>query len=136
MAELAARQAAERQRARRRSQFRAAPPPRFPQPSAPVKSERPATRAVTPRLAVKTRSAARAAFDAAAAKNRRMEEVSVPAAHAVLQQSVTQCHSLQSVAESKRLSWRQTAPKRDVSVLPFLCWSHIVFSPIKVCCCM
>ncbi|CAK0783543.1 hypothetical protein CVIRNUC_006742 [Coccomyxa viridis] len=74
VAELEARQAAERQRARRRSQFRAAPPPRFPQPPAPTRSERPATRAVTPRLAVKTRSAARAAFDAAAAENRRMEE--------------------------------------------------------------
>lgn len=94
VAELEARQAAERQRARRRSQFRAAPPPRFPQPPAPTRSERPATRAVTPRLAVKTRSAARAAFDAAAAENRRMEEVSVPAAHTVLQQtslSVTAC---------------------------------------------
>ena len=61
---------------RRKSSFRAAPPPRFPRPPPPARSERPATRALTPKLAVETRSTARAAFDAAVADNRRKDEVS------------------------------------------------------------
>lgn len=75
MAEQEAEQRAEAQRARRKSNFKAAPPPRFPQPAAPARSERPATRALTPKLAVETRSAARAAFDAQVARNKRAEEV-------------------------------------------------------------
>ena len=75
VAELAARQHAEQQRARRASSFRAAPPPRHPPPPPPARSERPATRAITPHLALETRSAKRAAFDAAVAKSKKEEEV-------------------------------------------------------------
>ncbi len=64
----------EQARDRRKSSFRAAPPPRFPQPPPPARSERPATRALTPKLAVETRSTARAAFDAMVAENKRKEE--------------------------------------------------------------
>lgn len=75
VAELAARQHAEQQRARRASSFRAAPLPRHPPPPPPARSERPATRAITPHLAVETRSAKRAAFDVAVAKSKKEEEV-------------------------------------------------------------
>ncbi len=75
VAELAARQRAEQQRARRASSFRAAPPPRHPPPPPPARSACPSTRSVTPHLAVKTRSAKRAAFDAAVAKSKKEEEV-------------------------------------------------------------
>ena len=81
MAEQEAKQKADRARARRQSQFKAAPPPRFPQPAPTARSERPATRAATPKLAVETRSAARAAFDATVAENKRKEEVSSHQTH-------------------------------------------------------
>ena len=75
VAEQEAKLRAQQARDRRKSRFRAAPPPRFPQPPAPARSERPATRALTPKLAVETRSTARAAFDAMVAENQRKEEV-------------------------------------------------------------
>ncbi|CAL5220532.1 g2566 [Coccomyxa viridis] len=74
VAEQEAKLRAQQVRDRRKSSFRAAPPPRFPQPPAPARSERPATRALTPKLAVETRSTARAAFDAMVAENKRKEE--------------------------------------------------------------
>ena len=77
LAEQQAKLRAEQARDRRKSSFRAAPPPRFPQPPAPARSERPATRALTPKLAVETRSTARAAFDAMVAENKRKEEASL-----------------------------------------------------------
>ena len=66
---------AERARDRRKSKFRAAPLPRFAPPPPLDRSERPATRALTPKLAVETRSTARAAFDAMVAENKLKEEV-------------------------------------------------------------
>jgi len=83
VAEQKAKQKAERAQARRQSKFRAAPLPRFPQPDPPARSERPATRAVTPNLAVETRSAVRAAFDATVAVNKRKEEVTSHQIHQV-----------------------------------------------------
>ena len=74
-AEQEAKLRAETARNRRKSSFRAAPPPRFAQPPPPARSQRPATRALTPKLAVETRSAARANFDAMVAENKRREEV-------------------------------------------------------------
>lgn len=76
VAEQQARLRAEQARDRRKSSFRAAPPPGFRQPPPLARSERPATRALTPKLAVKTRSTERAIFDAMAAENRRKDEVS------------------------------------------------------------
>jgi len=88
VAEQEAKQKADRARARRQSQFRAAPLPRFPQPAPPARSERLATRAVTPKLAVETRSAVRAAFNATVAENKRKEEVTSHHIHQVSSEGI------------------------------------------------
>ena len=66
---------AEAERARAAT-FRAAPAPRFPQPQPPQPSRQPLTEAHTPNLSLRSRSIARAAFDAAVAANQHKEEVS------------------------------------------------------------
>ena len=55
--------------------FRAAPAPRHPPPRAPRPSDRPLTAAHTPNLALETRSAARAVFDAGVAERQRQHAV-------------------------------------------------------------
>ena len=63
------------QRAKRAAAFRAAPAPAHPPPRAPRRSAQPPTRAHTPNLALRSRSAARTAFDAGVAERQRAQEV-------------------------------------------------------------